>query len=478
VDLKTLSVKGVAWSFVETVAARFIAFGIVAVLGRLLEPKDFGLVALALVFTAFMELWISQGVGDFIVQRQYLEDEHLDTAFWTNLSVGVGLSLVLMAAADPIARFNDAPELAVVIRLLSLSLIATAMTPVQVGLLQRDFQFRSLAARSVVAAVAGGITGVSTAVAGFGAMALVAQILVARFASAALLWAAADWRPRFRFSRTHFAELWEFGGKVYGAALIRFAGQKADRLLIGKFVGLSSLGSYYVAQRVLELLARLLNKSSDKVALNVFSRLQEDPAARQKGFLDAVELAAFVSFPVFIGASAMAGPLLATVFGPKWNEAVPVLRVLALAGIVYTPNYLISAMLTSTARTETLVIFHSVLTTVRVVGLLLAVPYGLLAISIVWVTALLAVHPVELALARSYAGLDIPAYFRRLAGPLLSAIITGALVVALEHSMGAAAPPLKLAVGTSAGATSYLFLMVLVKRSLVLRFFALARSAF
>src|ERR1041385_7563388 len=88
-QLKHDSARGVAWNLAQNLIARLLALVVVAILGRLIDKSAFGVIALALVVNSFAELVINQGFGEFITQSQSLDDEHLDTAFWLNMLVGI-----------------------------------------------------------------------------------------------------------------------------------------------------------------------------------------------------------------------------------------------------------------------------------------------------------------------------------------------------------------------------------------------------
>ncbi|NJO48898.1 MAG: oligosaccharide flippase family protein, partial [Leptolyngbyaceae cyanobacterium RM2_2_4] len=120
-SLRQKAVKGVVWTAIGNWGSQLISFAVFFLLARLLGPEAFGLVALASVFFAFMQVFLDQGFGQALVQRQNLEPEHLDTAFWTNLGIGILLSLVTIVAADQIAEIFKEPRLVAIVRLMSLN---------------------------------------------------------------------------------------------------------------------------------------------------------------------------------------------------------------------------------------------------------------------------------------------------------------------------------------------------------------------
>ncbi|MBD0389094.1 MAG: oligosaccharide flippase family protein [Nostoc sp. C3-bin3] len=115
-NLRQKAVKGVVWSAIQSWGRQAIAFIVFALLARLLAPEVFGLVALAGVFLAFTQVFLDQGFADAIVQREQLDPEHLDTAFWTNLGIGLLLTLLGIAVAGLVADLFNQPQLTPIIR--------------------------------------------------------------------------------------------------------------------------------------------------------------------------------------------------------------------------------------------------------------------------------------------------------------------------------------------------------------------------
>ena len=195
-DLERRAVKGVFWTVIQSLGGRGLSLAVFVILARLLTPADFGLVAMAGVFIALLEVLVRQGFSAAITQREDLEPAHESTAFWTNLVLSGFMGLALWASAGWVAKLYSAPDLAPVVRWLSVVLPLRALVAVPVGLLQRRLAFRVLAVRSIFGAFVGGVAGVAAAFAGWGVYALVVQQLLGGLAEVLAVWGAAAWWPR------------------------------------------------------------------------------------------------------------------------------------------------------------------------------------------------------------------------------------------------------------------------------------------
>src|SRR5688500_2414099 len=236
-SLRQRAAKGIFWSVIQKWGRAAISILTFVVLSRLLAPEAFGLVALATVFTVFIELFLDQGFGAAIVQRAELEPEHLDTAFWINILTGILLTVGLIAASGLVAATFDEPRLAPILKWLSFSFILSSLTSTQVSILQRKLAFTNLAARSLIATVVGGVVGISMAFAGFGVWSLVGQDLASGVAGVIVLWHASDWRPGFKVSMRHYKDLFSFGVSIVGNHALTVLLRRSDDLLTGFFLG-------------------------------------------------------------------------------------------------------------------------------------------------------------------------------------------------------------------------------------------------
>jgi PST family polysaccharide transporter len=301
-------------------------------LAGLLGPRSFGLVAMAMIYIQFVQLALDQGISTAIVQRKDLEIAHLDSAFWMNLAWACLLAGVSIALSGWWADLNQQPELQPIIITLSLLLPIQGLIIVQQSLLQREMNFKKLAFRGNLAAVVGGIVGVTTALAGAGVWALVAQQLTGALASLLTLWTVSRWLPRFRFSGRHARQLLSFSAQVFTGNLAVFASRRIDALMIGLFFGPVAVGLYRLADRLVETLLTFSTRPLQMFSLAHLARLQHDRDAFRDGVRTCMRLSTFATVPLMLGLAACA-PYVIHTLGGQWASATGALRLLALTGI-------------------------------------------------------------------------------------------------------------------------------------------------
>jgi O-antigen/teichoic acid export membrane protein len=329
---KTSFVSAVKWAYTGNWGERAFSSLFTFILAAMLGPRDFGVVAIALIYIAFLQMFLDQGFVAALIQRKELEQEHLDAVFWMDMVLSlllVGVSIVLSGWW---AARNHAPEIGRLITVLSLCIPIQGLAVVQSATLSRKLDFKALSIRSNTAVVVSGVVGIAMALAGFRVWALVAQQLTRDFTALVLLWRLSPWRPRLEFSAKHLRELAGFASSNFMAQLAIFAEMQASSVLLGMLFGPVAVGLYRLADRLVSSVVAMATTSIQAVSLPEFSRVQNDQAELRKSALICVRLSSIVTLPVLSGMAAVSRPLMATV-GPNWIPAADALRILCLVGM-------------------------------------------------------------------------------------------------------------------------------------------------
>ena len=204
-------IKGLIWSAVEKAGNEGLNLIVFLLLARLLEPEDFGLVAMANVLLSLVSSFQNLGMEQALIQQKNIKPEHFDTAFWTNIILSMILCMGIGLLSGAVASFYNTPELQNIIICLSITLPLSALSSVQLALLKKKLAFKGIAYRALIGASAGGTAGIGAAIFGLGVWSLVIQSMVASLVQVIVLWRVTGWRPEFRFSCPCLSELFEFG---------------------------------------------------------------------------------------------------------------------------------------------------------------------------------------------------------------------------------------------------------------------------
>jgi PST family polysaccharide transporter len=478
-SLREKAAKGLVWSVVQKWGRAAISAVTFIILARLLPPEAFGLVALATVFTAFIEIFLDQGFSAAIVQRTDLERGHLDTAFWISVLTGVLLTLGTIVASELAAGLFKEPQLASVLRWLSLSFIFVALSSTQMAILQRNLAFKSLAARSMAATLAGAVVGVGMALAGYGVWSLVGQNLVRGLAGVIVLWWASEWRPGLNMSRKHYKELFAFGASVTGTNVLTALVRRSDDFLIGYFLGPTLLGYYTIGYRLLLVIIRLVTSITSTVVFPVFSRIQHKPDRMRRAFYNVTQYTSLLAFPVFIGMAVLAQELVLVLFGEKWAPSIPVMQVLALIGILQSIQFFNGSVMRASGKASWQFGIMLLTAICSVIGFFIALPWGIVAVAASFVVVGYLLAPISYVAVRKLFQIDSGTYLGQFAIPLFASLTMVIVIMGLKYLFADQELNLylQLAILISAGALTYTAVIRLTARSLTQEILELASLA-
>lgn len=466
--IKKLSIKAFFWSAGESLGLALLSLGVFVLLARLLEPEDFGVVALAGVFVFTFNLIIGTSFADALVQRVELEPRHMDVAFWTTLAVSLALAGASFALADFVAVQTGEPLLAQVLPLLALSMPLNAIATVQTALFRRALQFRVIATRSILGRSVGAAVGVAMALSGLGVWSLVGQQLAGVAVTNVALAAHSPWRPRFRFSFARLRELAGFGFHVSASQVINGMSEQAVTFFFGILFGTTQLGYFTIAWRVVQLIRSLIGSAVYHVGFSAFSKLQRDRKALAAAVLQSTRFACLFGFPVAIGIAVLAGPIIMLLFGPRWLAGEPLLVLLALEMVVAFFVIFFSPCFRAMGHPG-LSLMLSVLYALSGVAAILALwPFGLQAAVLGWVARTFILLPLQVYLLKRLLGVSFlrvlaPAFAPLAASAAMAAAVAGVVWAVAGRIDNAAL--VALAVGT--GIAVYGAAIALLARDLV-----------
>lgn len=435
-EIKALAARGVFWSGIQMVSSKLVSFTVFALLSHLLSPSSFGLIAIASLFISFVQIFIGRGFGEAVVQRVALEDEHLATAFWTNLLAGILITVLCTASAPLIATLFHEPQLLQIIPWFSLVFIFAGFSTIQSALLRRMLDFKKLAWRSLIADLTAGVVAIVMALMGWGVWSLVALNLVTSLVSALVLWNVSAWRPGFHFSVKHFNEMFHFGLNIIGIDILNFLNRHADDVLIGYFLGAEMLGYYTVAYKILVTMTDLLTTITNTVALPAFARLQGEMEMVRSAFLFAIRIVSIVSIPAFIGVSLVARELLPLVFGNAWGVSIPVLQVLPFIGILHSIFYLHNSLVIGVGKPSWRFYMTLLNAVTNVIAFAVAVRWGITAVAAAYVIRGYLLSPLEVWMVKKAAQLDIHQYFSQFIKPVMGSVMMSLAILVLKKILG------------------------------------------
>ena len=389
-NLKAKTIQGVGWSGISQVVAQGFQFAVNIILARLLFPEDFGIVGMALIFTAFIATINELGLGSAIVQRKNINEKHLSTAFWASIFIGLILCIATIIISPLVASFFEEELVRFIVIVLSVGFVFGSFGVVHRALLEKKIDFKKIAITEIISSVFFGIVSIALALFGFGVWSLVIGSLVKSFVSSMILWIVCPWKPQMIFNYKSFKELFGFGKNVMGSRIIQYFSSNIDYLLIAKFLNASSLGLYTLAYQMAIVLPLKISSIISRVMFPIFSTIQDDNIKMRIGYLKVIKYTSLITFPLFTGLIIIAPQFILIAMGEKWTQMILPLQILCISGMLKSIGIHVGFILLSKGRSDIHIKWVIFVAIVLPISVLIGIQYGIIGVALaITITSLL-----------------------------------------------------------------------------------------
>ncbi|MGO4172574.1 lipopolysaccharide biosynthesis protein [Bosea sp. TAF32] len=348
-----------------------------AMLARLLEPSQFGLVAMGSTVTAFVIVLTELNVATAAVQREELDQNTASALMWIALGMGC-LAFLLSAVAAPASLwFFEDRRLPLVVLGLGLNAPIYALGGLPTALLTRNMRWLDLQIASLGALATGLVVAVIAAkLFSAGYWALVIQTWVTAFTTTAAVWILCPWRPSIVKDWSAAKASLKFGFHLTGAMILNYFHQQLDNILIGARWGSVELGFYSRAYNLLVIPLNFLSGPLGSSMVPVLSRLRREPARWREAYLDALSVVTLVGAAMACLLYGGASPIVDIVLGPQWQPVKLIFSCLVLGMLASVPMGATGWIYISTGRTDRMFYWSLIGVPIYVSSFLMGLPYG------------------------------------------------------------------------------------------------------
>lgn len=453
------TLRGVAWAYGSYVGGRVLVLASTAVLARLLDPDDFGVVALSLTFMALLEGIADLGLGAaLVIQEESLVDERADTVFYSAVALGAALSAIIAIGSPLASNFFYEPELKWIAAVLGCNFFLRSLGSTHYALSQRGLDFRTRTAAEFADVVIRGGTGVGLALAGFGAWSLVIGYLVGTVSLDVTLWLLVPWRPSWPPRLSGFRAMVGFGSIISAVGIVAAVIMNIDNVFVGRVLGAADLGVYALAFTLPSLLIINFSTVAGYVLYPAFSAVRREDLPR--AYLISLRYTLMVGLPLTLGLLLLARPFVLTVFGEKWSGAITPLQLLTLYAFATTVGFPAGTAYKATGRAAVLLTVGIARLVLVVLGLALFVRHGIWVAAATQGIAAAASSVVGIVIAQRLLAVSLRDILRAAWPALAAGAVMAVPMFLVEHAISE--PELALAVGAVGGAVLYVVALVVV----------------
>ncbi len=351
-NMTASAASGLSWSVLSIVALVVANLAYTATVSRLLDPADFGLIAMANLVVLFGQYFARMGLASALVQKPELTDEEVRAASTAGIVIGLVCFGLVWLLAPAVAVLFHTPEVTPVLRGLGVSFLFIGWSMTGLGLLRRELRFRALSVISLGAYVVGYlVVGIGLALLGAGVWSLVAATVASTLIQAVWQFAIRPHPLRPVLHWRYYQAVCGYGTRLSIAHVLDYIGGNLDTFTVARIASTATLGQYSRAYYlVFQPLGNYMSAALTNVVFTTLSKVQGNVERLRRGFLSVMSLGALLIFPLGAGMAVAAPELVEAVLGPQWGAAVGLVPWFALAGACHVASQLSQSL--AEARAE------------------------------------------------------------------------------------------------------------------------------
>lgn len=462
------TVKSGVWAGAMNVSERALEIGALVVLASLLDPRDFGLMGIALLTLSIIQNVSQLGLDDALIQAEEADvDSELDTYWVLKSARGIILAGILFAAAPAVGGFFSEPRAVDILAFVAVSPLLMGLKNPGIVYFEKDLDFHRL----FLYRVSGTVVYVSVAV-GYAlveptvwalALAYVGQDAV-RLVMSYLM---SGYRPSISFDLDVAKRRYDFGKWVTGRQILYLLYSRGDDAFIGWALSATALGYYQLAYRLSNAPATEVTHTISSVTFPAYSKAQHDLERLREGFLRTVQLTTFISFPVAVGIAVITPSFVRTFLGPEWLPMVLTMQLLAAYGLLRSLGATFGPVWKAIGRPD----YVTKLSFIRVVLLAAAIypvtmRYGIEGVAgLIVAIYIFPMMPLDLYVTVNAIETTYGRILREVAYPLAGSLLMGLVVVFADDTLVLGSQILEFIVLIGIGAVTYtVFSLVMVSQ--------------
>ena len=432
-ELKTKVFSGLIWTFGERILAQSVSFIVSIIIARLLVPEAYGTVTMVTVFINIANVFVSNGLGEALVQKKNADETDFSTMFYCSLTLAIIIYTVLFFGAPFIADFYNNDLLVPVLRVLALKLPVSAISTIQHAYVSKHMIFKKFFFSTLGGTLISGVVGIVLAYKGFGVWALVFQYLTNTVIDTIVLFFTVPWRPRLLFSKASFSELGKYGIQIMLTGLIQEIYTQLRSLIIGKSYSATDLAYYNKANNFPSIIITNVDTSIGKVVFPAMAQSKDSPQHLKEVSRRAMKMTSYIIFPLMAGMFVVAEPMVRILLTEKWIESVPYLQVACVSFAlipVQTTNWQI---IKATGRSDICLKLEIFKKAIGVICIIASMGYGPMAIAVSAALVSFISMIINILPNRKLIGYSIKEQFFDLLPALFASIVMALVVYLFNH---------------------------------------------
>jgi len=390
-SLKEKTAKGLFWGGMNNGIQQLLGFVFGIIMGRLLSPSDYGLIAMITIFSLIATALQNSGFSTALVNQKEPKASDYNAVFWFNILMGGAIYLILFFSAPLIADYYDEPRLVGLCRYAFVGLLFSCSGVAQAAYLFKNLRAKQLAKASIIATLLSSGVAVIMAWQGYSYWSLATQTNLFILISTLLRWHYSDWRPTLHPDFAFIRQAFPFSVKILISDILTHVNNNVMNILLGRYYSAHDTGNYNQAyqwnNKATSLIQGMVKQVDQAVLVSVSNDQERQLAVLRK----LMRLAAFISFPLLLGFGIVAKEFIVLAIGEKWLVSAQYLQWLCICGAVLPLSTLLADLVISKGKSGTFMGCTFTLGILEILAMVLLYPFGIglmvktyVAINLVW----------------------------------------------------------------------------------------------
>ena len=376
--LKEKTAQGLLWGGLNSGIQQLVGLAFGIVLGRLLSPSDYGMMAMISIFSLVATALQDSGFRTALTNIEHPKHEDYNSVFWFNIIMASSLYAILFLAAPLIGEYYHTPRVVPLCRYAFLSIVIASFGTAQSAYLFKHLRAKQQAEAGALAVILSSLTGVGMAFAGMAYWSLATQGLVYVGINTLLQWHFSPWRPSIHgITFAPVRRMFRFSCKILATTIMTHVNNNVLNILLGHYFTPRDTGNYNQAYQWNTKCYSLVQSMVAQVAQPVLVSLNGEEGRQKDVFRKMMRFTAFITFPLLFGFGLVAKEFIVTAIGEKWLASAQLIQILCISGATMPLSTLFSNMIISKGRSGTFFWCTFTLGLVQIATMIMIWPMGI-----------------------------------------------------------------------------------------------------
>lgn len=349
-------------------------------ISRLLTPDEVGIFAIAAVVAQVAMQFRDFGMAEYLIQEKNLTIARIRATFGLNILLSWSMGLLFFTTSWWVADFYRQEGIGELMRLQTLVFLLVPFGGITMAYLRRDLAYKPLFIAAIASSVVSFAVGVGGCALGYSYMALgyanlaslVVTILVSVYYRPAHL-------PRWP-SLKGIVEIAHFSKHAMGIYFFGQVGKNAPEVVIGRAIDVAAAALFSRAAGMIAMFNRTILRAAVNLCLPYFALERREGRSVVDGYLKSVTMLTGVGWPFFAAMAVLSFSAIHLLYGDQWLASVSLAQVLCLVAVLELPYWLSTELLIAVQRVDQSHRLQAITQTVRVLGLVMVLPFGLIGV--------------------------------------------------------------------------------------------------